>query len=102
MTDRASHRPIDEPRPQRLTALVSGRVQGVGYRRFAQRRANDFGLAGFAENLSDGKVEVVAEGARASLDHFLHLLRRGPAHAGVTEVDAQWSEATGLSGFYVY
>ena len=47
--------------PMRLTALVSGTVQGVGYRLFIQRYARDLGLCGYAENLSDGKVEVVAE-----------------------------------------
>lgn len=92
----------DAPRPQRLTALVSGQVQGVGYRRYAQRRASDLGLAGFAENLHDGKVEVVAEGARDELEHLLRFLRRGPPHSRVVAVDEQWSESTGLSGFYVY
>lgn len=86
----------------RLTVAVSGRVQGVGYRRFAQRRASDLGLAGYAENVSGGKVEVVAEGPRSDLERLLHLLGRGPAHAQVEGVEAQWSEATGLSGFYVY
>lgn len=92
----------EAPRPQRLTALVSGQVQGVGYRRYAQRRASDLGLSGFAENLRDGKVEVVAEGPRPELDHLLHFLRRGPPHARVQAVEEQWSESTGLSGFYVY
>lgn len=87
---------------QRLTALVSGEVQGVGYRRFVQRHALDLGLAGHAENLSDGRVEVVAEGARADLERLLHWLRRGPSHARVESVDAQWNEATGLRDFFVY
>lgn len=81
---------------------MTGRVQGVGYRRYAQRRASDLGLAGFAENLLDGKVEIVAEGARPQLEHLLHFLRRGPPHSRVEAVDEQWSESTGLSGFYVY
>jgi acylphosphatase len=89
-------------RRERLTALVSGHVQGVGYRRFVQRRATDLGLVGFVENLTDGKVEVVAEGYREELEHLLHFLRRGPIHSQVEAVDAQWSEETGLTGFFAY
>lgn len=87
---------------QRVTALVSGAVQGVGYRRYAQRHARDLGLCGYAENLSDGRVEVVAEGSRPELERLLHRLRRGPPHAQVSAVDEQWSEATGLVDFHVY
>ncbi|MDO4244759.1 MAG: acylphosphatase [Deinococcus sp.] len=86
----------------RLTALVSGTVQGVGYRLYAQRHARDLGLHGYAENLSDGKVEVVAEGDEAALERLLHWLRRGPPHARVQNVDTQYSEATGLREFHIY
>ncbi|AXH00071.1 acylphosphatase [Deinococcus wulumuqiensis] len=86
----------------RLTALVSGTVQGVGYRLFIQRYARDLGLCGYAENLSDGKVEVVAEGDEAALTRLLHWLRRGPPHARVESVDTQYSESTGLREFHIY
>lgn len=86
----------------RLTALVSGTVQGVGYRLFIQRYARDLGLCGYAENLSDGKVEVVAEGNEAALSRLLHWLRRGPPHARVESVDTQYSESTGLREFHIY
>ncbi|MPY66013.1 acylphosphatase [Deinococcus sp. SDU3-2] len=86
----------------RLTALVSGTVQGVGYRRYVQRHARDLGLSGSAENLLDGRVEVVAEGPEEALARLLHWLRRGPPHARVTAVDPQYSEATGLQEFHVY
>lgn len=85
-----------------MTVLVSGRVQFVGYRRFVQRRAMDFNLAGYVENLSDGRVEVVAEGPRKDLDRLLLWLRQGPTHASVEGVDLQWSAATGLVGYYEY
>ncbi len=85
-----------------MTALVSGVVQGVGYRRFVQRRAQDLGLCGFAENLFDGKVEIVAEGETDSLESLLHWLRRGPPHANVSDVDVQYAETTGLVGFHIY
>lgn len=87
---------------QRLTALVSGDVQGVGYRAFVRRHALDLRLKGTVENLSDGRVEVVAEGPRQDLDHLLIFLRRGPAHANVTKVDEAWSEGGELDDFYVY
>ena len=86
----------------RLTALVSGQVQGVGYRRYVQRHAIDLGVSGYAENLSDGRVEVVAEGDQTSLERLLHWVRRGPPHARVVDVDVQWNESTGLSDFFVY
>lgn len=88
--------------PQRLTVLVSGDVQGVGFRAFVRRNALDAGLSGYAENLDDGRVEVVVEGPRAELEHLLVRLRNGPAHAAVAELEASWGEASGLDGFYTY
>ncbi len=86
----------------RLTALVSGQVQGVGYRAFARRYAIDKNLNGYAENLSDGRVEVVAEGLKEGLEHFLIHLNNGPVYAKVANIEVQWSGASGLKGFYVY
>lgn len=86
----------------RLTALVAGDVQGVGYRAYARRRAQDLGLAGTAENLDDGRVEVVAEGPRSEVEQLLVFLRRGPAHARVESIEESWSEGGTLRGFYVY
>ena len=79
-----------------LRALVRGRVQGVWFRAFAQRRARELGLTGFARNLSDGAtVEVVAEGPRPALEALLAALRVGPPGAHVERVDVSWGEATG-------
>lgn len=86
----------------RLTALVSGHVQGVGYRQFVQRRARDMGLGGYAENLADGRVEVVAEGSEQELERLLLWIKRGPPFARVQDVQTQQSEATGLRDFHVY
>ncbi|RJF71733.1 MULTISPECIES: acylphosphatase [Deinococcus] len=86
----------------RLTALVSGTVQGVGYRNWVQRHARDLALRGYAENLSDGRVEVIAEGTEANLKRLLHWLKRGPPHARVLGVETQYSESTGLTDFHVY
>lgn len=86
----------------KLTVILGGEVQGVGFRAFAQRLAHDLGLCGYAENLEDGRVEVVAEGERSELEHFLGQLQRGPAHASVESTDVAWGEASGLEGFYTY
>ncbi len=86
----------------RLAALVSGQVQGVGYRHFVQRRAENLRLAGYTENLADGRVEVIAEGEKPDLEQLLHFLKQGPTHAVVKTVDVQWAEPTGLTGFFVY
>ncbi len=87
---------------RRVVALIRGRVQGVGFRAFAQKKALELGLSGYAENLSDGRVEVVAEGDEALLEQFLEFLRQGPRLSRVEEVEVQWSDPTGLRGFYVY
>jgi acylphosphatase len=79
-----------------LHAFVHGRVQGVGFRAFVQRRAGELGLRGYARNLSDGvSIEVVAEGQRAALEALLAALKLGPSGANVEKVDAFWTGATG-------
>jgi acylphosphatase len=83
------------PSPARLEVRVSGRVQGVGFRFFAADRAVDGGLVGYARNLGDGGVEVVAEGSRPSLEEFLAALARGPRSAHVEQVEPRWSAPTG-------
>ena len=88
--------------PARATVLVRGSVQGVGYRAFVRRHALDLGLAGHAENLADGRVEVVLEGARTEVEHALIALARGPAHAEVEGLDVVWSQPVGLRGFHAH
>ena len=79
----------------RLHAIVEGRVQGVGFRAFAIRKAGDLGLTGWVRNRWDGSVEVVAEGERALLDKFAAALLVGPASAYVTRLIPEWQAATG-------
>jgi acylphosphatase len=67
--------------------LVSGHVQGVGFRWFVARHARQLGLAGYARNLGDGRVEVVAAGEPGAVEQLERLLQRGPAHAQVESVD---------------
>ena len=84
---------------ERLTAWVRGQVQGVGMRWWIRSRALELGLAGWARNLDDGRVEVVAEGARGALESLLSALT-GPGTPGrVNGVTHRWSEAGGMSGF---
>jgi acylphosphatase len=80
---------------ERLAAYISGDVQGVGYRAFARRYARTLGLVGYARNLADGVVEVVAEGPRELLERLLAELRRGPISADVSDVRIEWGIATG-------
>ncbi|WP_433243929.1 acylphosphatase [Streptosporangium sp. CA-135522] len=84
----------------RLTAWARGRVQGVGFRWWTRARALELGLAGWARNTPDGRVEVVAEGTKESCAMLLDLLRSGDAPGRVDGVVERWSEAKGgLSGF---
>lgn len=81
--------------PQRLEAIVHGRVQGVAFRHYTLLRARDLELTGYVRNRWDGTVEVVAEGAQDALEQLLSFLRVGPRAAYVTHVDANWRAATG-------
>ncbi len=92
----------EHPGPLRFTALVKGRVQGVGFRIFTRTQAQVLGLSGSVENLADGRVEVVAEGHREDLELLLVRLRTGPAHAEVEDIEVAWTQPVGLAGFHVY
>ena len=66
--------------------IVSGFVQGVGYRYFAQREASRLGLAGYVRNLAGGDVEVYAEGEEEDISRLMEALRQGPGFSRVDEV----------------
>ena len=81
---------------------VSGRVQGVGYRYFAQRVARDLGVRGWARNLEDGRVEVFALGTTRQLQNFEGELRVGPDHADVRGVEIEPNVAAmKVEGFHI-
>ncbi len=67
--------------------LMSGRVQGVGYRWFVLRRADELGIAGWVRNLTDGRVEVVGEGESQAMRAFEIALTSGPRFAKVDHVE---------------
>ncbi|HEY64354.1 MAG TPA: acylphosphatase [Caldilineae bacterium] len=86
----------------RLHVEIYGRVQGVGFRYFVQRRARSLGISGWVRNRWDGSVELEAEGPRDALERLLEAVRQGPSGARVQRVDAVWGPYTGqYDGFEV-
>jgi acylphosphatase len=81
--------------------LVSGRVQGVGFRYAAQDKAQVLGLSGWVRNRRDGDVEGVAQGPQESLESFENWLWQGPRHAGVSRVTTDTVPITVLQGFNI-
>lgn len=79
----------------RAEILISGRVQGVGFRRFARNAAERFGVECNPINLRDGRVFVLAEGRREALELLINELRKGPTFAHVEDVDVTFTEALG-------
>lgn len=75
-----------------VRVCLKGRVQGVGFRFFAQRRANFYGLEGYVRNLADGSVEVVAAGEGEKLESFVEELREGPSASLVRDCQVEWME----------
>ncbi len=68
----------------RRSYLVSGAVQGVGFRHYAWRQGQRIGVTGWVSNLPDGRVEAAAEGTAEQLEEFERALRQGPPSASVT------------------
>ncbi len=87
---------------RRLDAVVSGRVQGVGFRYFVVERARRLAVSGWVANLPDGSVRCVAEGREQVLRELLGGLWNGPGGAHVSSVSDRWGPATGeFRGFEV-
>jgi acylphosphatase len=83
----------------RRRIVISGRVQGVFFRDSTRRRAESLGVAGWASNLPDGSVEVVAEGEPDAVEQLVAFCRSGPRRAEVDDVDVTDEEPEGLTGF---
>ena len=75
--------------------IVEGRVQGVGYRTFAQRKAAQLALRGYVMNLKDGRVRVRVEGSREAIEELTRDLEKGPPLARVETVSVSWRPPTG-------
>ena len=89
---------------ERVTVFVRGHVQGVGFRWWARARALELGLVGYARNLDDGRVEVLAQGPTEAIDAMVRLLSEQPSSlrrpGRVAGVVAQYAQPiAGLVGF---
>jgi acylphosphatase len=82
----------------RVDAIVRGRVQGVGFRYFAWREAQDLDLEGWVANEPDGSLRCLAQGPRQRVEAFLQRLEDGPAAAIVERVSVSWMTASGPLG----
>jgi acylphosphatase len=81
---------------------VAGMVQGVGFRYFAMRHANELGLTGYVKNKADGSVELQIEGAKQVVDNFKSILEQGPGYSSVDKVEITYEPYTAkYNRFYV-
>jgi acylphosphatase len=78
---------------KRVHLKISGRVQGVCYRMYAQEQAERLALTGWISNAHDGSVEALAEGDEPALEAFIKWCRQGPPAARVTNVEITYSDA---------
>ena len=84
---------MSEDKYIRVEIVVKGLVQGVSFRVYTRRKASSLGLTGYVRNLSNGDVEVVAEGKRNQLLQLVKWLRKsGSPASNVTDVIIEWSE----------
>lgn len=85
-----------------MCVLYSGHVQGVGFRYTAKSAARGFDVAGTVRNLTDGRVELIVEGARAELEEFRRAIRDAGLEHFIHDEVVTWSEAQGgLRGFEI-
>lgn len=85
----------------RYRVVVTGVVQGVGFRWSCVREAERLGVGGWVRNRADGSVEVVVEGAPSAVERLIRWCARGPRHARVVSTDITPEEPRGLAGFDV-
>lgn len=77
---------------ERVHLIISGDVEGVGFRAWVRGKARDLGLVGWVKNREDGSVEVVAEGEKKELEKLIMDCHDGPNIAMVERVDVTWEE----------
>ena len=78
-----------------LRIIVSGVVQGVGFRYFVKRVADDLRLVGYVRNNFDGSVEAYAEGDASAINAFYDEIKIGPRQAHISSVQVEWNEYKG-------
>ncbi len=81
--------------------IVSGRVQGVFFRANIRNKANELGLKGYAKNLEDGNVEIVAEGDEEKIKELVDYIKKGPGIASVTGVQVKHKEPENFKNFEI-
>jgi acylphosphatase len=81
-----------------MHAVVTGKVQGVRYRTYVQESATSIGLVGYVKNLSDGTVEVVAQGMPDTLKDFVEYLNEGSLLSKVEGVSVDWRSVSAVYG----
>lgn len=81
--------------------VITGRVQGVGYRYFAQYKAEELHISGWVKNMPDGKVEIEAEGDSKDLEVFIDWLKVGPARSVIQKFLVSEIPSSGHKGFMI-
>lgn len=84
-----------------IRGFVSGRVQGVGFRYFVMRHANDSNIHGYARNLPDGRVEFLLQGDDTSVRSVVESIRKGPSFSVVTDVEIEECECQDLESRFL-
>ncbi|WP_028581127.1 acylphosphatase [Desulfogranum japonicum] len=84
-----------------MRAYVSGKVQGVCFREYTRRKAVELGIDGWVRNLSDGRVEVLAQGERALIQEFIKWLHVGSPYAQVSHVETKREDCLETMGFSI-
>ncbi len=79
--------------------VITGRVQGVGYRDWMVQEARRLGVAGWVRNRGDGAVEALAYGETAAVQELLRACRRGPLLASVSRIEEEWADPPAEPGF---
>lgn len=103
LSDHKGTKQAAEPAEAQLAAIVSGRVQGVGFRWWVAGEAKPLGLVGYAKNLDDGTVEIIAQGRRADCESLFAALKSGDTAGHVEKVQAEMGEPEGrYKSFGIY
>ncbi len=86
-----------------LHLIISGRVQGVGFRYFTQKEAHRLGIVGWVRNTTDGNVEMLSCGDKPSLEEFLSTVTKGPSVSKVSHLQTGWRKIDHMdsSGFAI-
>jgi len=85
-----------------VNLTISGKVQGVGFRYFVLRQAQELGITGWVSNKPNGDVEALAQGEKADLEQFVAKVKEGPSFSSVEDVSLNWvNEAEQYFGFEI-